>query len=50
MNELKWKSNKKLFNFNKEVKDRMDAASLHIAKLPKETQDILGFESCCRQD
>ena len=34
--EFKQKGNEKQFNFNKEVKDHVEAASAHIAKLPKE--------------
>ena len=37
--EFKRKSNEKQFDFNEEVKDRVEAASAHIAKLPKEMQE-----------
>ena len=38
--EFRRKGNEKQFEFNDEVKDRLEAAATHITKLPKETQEI----------
>ena len=38
--EFRRKGNEKQFELNDEVKDRLEAAATHIAKLPKETQEI----------
>ena len=47
--EFKRKGNEKQFEFNEEVKDRMETASAHIAKLPKETQEIPGLKSAAEE-
>ena len=38
--EFRHKGNEKQFKLNDEVKDWLEAAATHIAKLPKETQEI----------
>ena len=47
--EFKRKGNEKQFEFNEEVKDRMETASAHLAKLPKETQEIPGLKSAAEE-
>ena len=46
--EFKCKGNEKQFEFNEEVKDWLEAASSHIAKLPK-TQEIPSLKSAAKE-
>ena len=47
--EFRRKGNEKQFEFNDEVKDRLEAAVTHIAKLPKETQEIPSLVSATEE-
>ena len=42
--DFKCKGNEKQYKFNEEVKDRIEAASAHIAKLPQDTLEIPGLK------